>query len=48
MNYLLDKSEWRSADGYTLEMMGDLVLQYREILSKVSSGMCSLNVHTQL
>ncbi|KAF3847470.1 hypothetical protein F7725_020498 [Dissostichus mawsoni] len=42
MNYLLDKSEWHSADGYTLEMMGDLVLQYREILSKILPDMTSI------
>ncbi|KAI4816002.1 hypothetical protein KUCAC02_006121, partial [Chaenocephalus aceratus] len=42
MNYLLDKSEWRSADGYTLEIMGDLVLQYREILSKILPDMTSI------
>ncbi|KAL3057633.1 hypothetical protein OYC64_007984 [Pagothenia borchgrevinki] len=42
MNYLLDKSEWHSADGYTLEMMGDLVLQYRDILSKILPDMTSI------
>ncbi len=43
MEYLLDKSEWHSSDAYTLDMMEELVQQYRETLSKVSSGKCCLN-----
>lgn len=38
MEYLLDKSEWHHSDVYTLNMMDELVQQYRETLSKVSSG----------
>ncbi|KAK5868904.1 hypothetical protein PBY51_009879 [Eleginops maclovinus] len=42
MNYLLDKSEWHSSDVYTVDMMGDLVQQYREILSKILPDMTSI------
>lgn len=38
MEYLSDKSEWHHSDVYTLNMMDELVQQYRETLSKVSSG----------
>lgn len=45
MEYLLDKSEWQISNVYTLDMMGELVQQYRETLSKVSLGKCCLNTH---
>lgn len=38
MEYLMKESEWHSSDVYTLDMMEDLVLRYRETLSKVSSA----------
>ena len=40
IEYLLEKAEWHGSDMYTHDMMGDLVQQYREILTKVSSGRC--------
>ncbi|XP_059187700.1 nucleolar pre-ribosomal-associated protein 1 isoform X2 [Centropristis striata] len=42
MEYLLDKSEWHSSDLYTLDMMGDLVQQYRETLSRILPDMTSI------
>ncbi|XP_054454141.1 nucleolar pre-ribosomal-associated protein 1 [Anoplopoma fimbria] len=42
VDYLLDKSEWHSSDVYTPDMMGDLVLQYRETLSKILPDMTSI------
>lgn len=45
MEYLLDKSEWQISNVYTLDMMGELVQQYRETLSKVSLGKCCLYTH---
>lgn len=47
IEYLLDKSECHNSDVYTLDVMGELVQQYRETLSKVSSGKCCLNTHEQ-
>ncbi|XP_040030484.2 nucleolar pre-ribosomal-associated protein 1 isoform X2 [Gasterosteus aculeatus] len=35
MEYLMKESEWHSSDVYTLDMMEDLVLRYRETLSKI-------------
>lgn len=48
IEYLLEKSEWHSSKGYTADMMGELVQQYRETLSKVMSGKWCLNTHNQL
>uniref|UniRef100_A0A665V070 URB1 ribosome biogenesis homolog n=1 Tax=Echeneis naucrates TaxID=173247 RepID=A0A665V070_ECHNA len=42
IEYLLDESEWHSSDVYTADMMGDLVQQYRETLSKVLPDMTSI------
>ncbi|XP_039986899.1 nucleolar pre-ribosomal-associated protein 1 [Xiphias gladius] len=42
IEYLLDKSEGHSSDLYTLDMMGDLVQQYRETLSKILPDMTSI------
>uniref|UniRef100_A0A3B4UFA2 URB1 ribosome biogenesis homolog n=1 Tax=Seriola dumerili TaxID=41447 RepID=A0A3B4UFA2_SERDU len=42
IEYLLDKSEWNSSDVYTLDVMGDLVQQYRETLSKILPDMTSI------
>ncbi|KAM7399033.1 hypothetical protein PAMP_018327 [Pampus punctatissimus] len=42
MEYLLDKSEWRNSDVYTLDAMGGLVQQYRETLSKILPDMTSI------
>ncbi|CAK6968909.1 nucleolar pre-ribosomal-associated protein 1 [Scomber scombrus] len=42
MEYLLDKSEWHSSDVYTVDMMEDLVQQYRETLSKILPDMTSI------
>ncbi|XP_044210403.1 nucleolar pre-ribosomal-associated protein 1 isoform X1 [Thunnus albacares] len=42
MEYLLDKSEWHNSDVYTLDMMEDLVQQYRETLSKILPDMTSI------
>lgn len=47
IEYLLDKSECHSSDVCTPDMMGDLVQQYRETLSKVSSGKCCFNTHKE-
>lgn len=35
IEYLLEKSEWHNSKGYTLDMMAELLQQYREALSKV-------------
>lgn len=48
IEYLLEKSESHSSRGYTADMMGELVQQYRETLSKVMSGKCCLNTLAQL
>ncbi|KAK2912907.1 nucleolar pre-ribosomal-associated protein 1 isoform X1 [Channa argus] len=42
IEYLLDKSEWHSTDVYTPDMMGELVQQYREALSKILPDMTSI------
>uniref|UniRef100_A0A8C9ZVQ2 URB1 ribosome biogenesis homolog n=1 Tax=Sander lucioperca TaxID=283035 RepID=A0A8C9ZVQ2_SANLU len=42
MEYLLDESEWLSSDVYTVGMMGDLVQQYRETLSKILPDITSI------
>ncbi|KAM9358652.1 nucleolar pre-ribosomal-associated protein 1 [Symphorus nematophorus] len=42
IEYLLDKSEWHSSDLYTLDVMGELVQQYRETLSKILPDMTSI------
>uniref|UniRef100_A0A8C4IF92 Nucleolar pre-ribosomal-associated protein 1 n=1 Tax=Dicentrarchus labrax TaxID=13489 RepID=A0A8C4IF92_DICLA len=42
MEYLLDKSESHSSDMYTPDMMGELVQQYRETLSKILPDMTSI------
>uniref|UniRef100_A0A3Q3JWH8 URB1 ribosome biogenesis homolog n=1 Tax=Monopterus albus TaxID=43700 RepID=A0A3Q3JWH8_MONAL len=42
IEYLLDKSEWHGSDVYTLDMMGELVQQYRETLSKILPDMTSI------
>ncbi|XP_031719530.1 nucleolar pre-ribosomal-associated protein 1 isoform X1 [Anarrhichthys ocellatus] len=42
MEYLLDKSEWHSSDVYTIDLMGDLALQYRETLSKILPDITSI------
>ncbi|XP_037631816.1 nucleolar pre-ribosomal-associated protein 1 isoform X2 [Sebastes umbrosus] len=42
VEYLLDKSEWHSSDIYTLDMMGNLVQQYRDTLSKILPDMTSI------
>ncbi|TDH14693.1 hypothetical protein EPR50_G00022920 [Perca flavescens] len=42
MEYLLDESEWLSSDVYTVGMMGDLVQQYREALSKILPDITSI------
>ncbi|KAI3354092.1 hypothetical protein L3Q82_018642 [Scortum barcoo] len=42
MEYLLDKSEWHSSDVYTLDLMEELVQQYRETLSKILPDMTSI------
>ncbi|XP_029302759.1 nucleolar pre-ribosomal-associated protein 1 isoform X2 [Cottoperca gobio] len=42
LEYLLDKSEWHSSNVYTSDMMGDLVQQYRETLSKILPDMTSI------
>uniref|UniRef100_A0A3Q1GR05 URB1 ribosome biogenesis homolog n=1 Tax=Acanthochromis polyacanthus TaxID=80966 RepID=A0A3Q1GR05_9TELE len=39
MEYLLDKSVWSNSDLYTLDMMEDVVQQYRETLSKILPDM---------
>ena len=36
MEYLLDKSVWIKSDVYAVDMMEELVQQYRESLGKVS------------
>uniref|UniRef100_A0A8C2ZS25 URB1 ribosome biogenesis homolog n=1 Tax=Cyclopterus lumpus TaxID=8103 RepID=A0A8C2ZS25_CYCLU len=48
MEYLLDKSQWHSSDVYTLDMMVDLVLQYRETLSKILPNITSIVAKWQL
>uniref|UniRef100_A0A671V9A0 URB1 ribosome biogenesis homolog n=1 Tax=Sparus aurata TaxID=8175 RepID=A0A671V9A0_SPAAU len=42
MEYLLDKSEWHHSDVYTLNMMDELVQQYRETLSKILPDMTGI------
>ncbi|XP_035536073.1 nucleolar pre-ribosomal-associated protein 1 [Morone saxatilis] len=42
MEYLLDKSESHSSDMYTPDMVGELVQQYRETLSKILPDMTSI------
>ncbi|XP_070761902.1 nucleolar pre-ribosomal-associated protein 1 [Enoplosus armatus] len=42
MEYLLDTSKWHSSDVYSLDMMGELVQQYRETLSKILPDMTSV------
>lgn len=42
---LLDKSEWLGSGPYTVDVIGDLVQQYRETLSKVSWGKCRHYTH---
>ncbi|XP_071780840.2 nucleolar pre-ribosomal-associated protein 1 [Centroberyx gerrardi] len=42
MEYLLDKSVWQNSDIYTLDMMEDLVQQYRETLSKILPDMTGI------
>ncbi|XP_068441753.1 nucleolar pre-ribosomal-associated protein 1 isoform X2 [Clinocottus analis] len=42
MEYLLDKSQWHSSDVYTIDMMEDLLLQYRDTLSKILPDMTSI------
>ncbi|KAM8769351.1 nucleolar pre-ribosomal-associated protein 1 isoform 2-T2 [Acanthopagrus schlegelii] len=42
MEYLLDKSAWHHSDVYTLNMMDELVQQYRETLSKILPDMTSI------
>lgn len=37
---LVEKSERHSLQGYTSDLMGELVQQYRETLSKVNSVWC--------
>lgn len=37
IEYLMEKSERHSSQGYTADLIGELVQQYRETLSKVSS-----------
>ncbi|XP_037325699.2 nucleolar pre-ribosomal-associated protein 1 [Pungitius pungitius] len=48
MEYLMNESEWHSSDVYTLDMMEDLVLQYRETLSKILPDMTSIVSKWQL
>ncbi|XP_056297460.1 nucleolar pre-ribosomal-associated protein 1 isoform X2 [Pseudoliparis swirei] len=48
LEYLLDKSQWHSSDVYTLDMMVDLVLQYRETLSKILPDITSIVSQWQL
>lgn len=38
IEYLLEKSVWHNSKGYTLDMMEELLQQYREALSKVWTG----------
>ncbi|KAM3874727.1 nucleolar pre-ribosomal-associated protein 1-like [Diretmus argenteus] len=40
--YLLDKSVWQNSDIYTLDMMEDLVQQYKETLSKILPDMTNI------
>ncbi|XP_035477550.2 nucleolar pre-ribosomal-associated protein 1 isoform X1 [Scophthalmus maximus] len=42
IEYLLDESEWHSSDVYSPDLMGDLVQQYRETLSKILPDMTSI------
>ncbi|XP_042342998.1 nucleolar pre-ribosomal-associated protein 1 [Plectropomus leopardus] len=42
IEHLLEKSEWHDSDVYTCDMMGDLVQQYRETLSKILPDMTSI------
>ncbi|XP_056139099.1 nucleolar pre-ribosomal-associated protein 1 [Lampris incognitus] len=42
VEYLLDKSVWQGSDMYTLEMMEQLVQQYREALSKILPDMTGI------
>ncbi|XP_070685256.1 nucleolar pre-ribosomal-associated protein 1 [Pempheris klunzingeri] len=42
MEYLFNKSEWHGSDVYTLDMMGELVQQYRETLSKILPDITSI------
>ncbi|TMS07347.1 Nucleolar pre-ribosomal-associated protein 1 [Larimichthys crocea] len=42
IEYLLDKSECHNSDVYTLDVMGELVQQYRETLSKILPDMTSI------
>ncbi|TKS80797.1 Nucleolar pre-ribosomal-associated protein 1 URB1 ribosome biogenesis 1 -like protein [Collichthys lucidus] len=42
IEYLLDKSECHSSDVYTPDVMGELVQQYRETLSKILPDMTSI------
>lgn len=37
IEYLMEKSESHSSQGYTADLIGELMQQYRETLSKVSS-----------
>uniref|UniRef100_A0A3Q1I9Z9 URB1 ribosome biogenesis homolog n=1 Tax=Anabas testudineus TaxID=64144 RepID=A0A3Q1I9Z9_ANATE len=42
IEYLLDKSEWQSSDVCMPDMMGNLLQQYRETLSKILPDMTSI------
>ncbi|XP_069563498.1 nucleolar pre-ribosomal-associated protein 1 [Brachyistius frenatus] len=42
MEYLLDKSVWYNSDAYTHDMMGELVQQYSETLSRILPDMTSI------
>ncbi|KAF7653300.1 hypothetical protein LDENG_00084810 [Lucifuga dentata] len=42
IKYLLDKSVWQSSDLYTLDVMEDLVQQYRETLNKILPDMTTI------
>uniref|UniRef100_A0A1A8F3S5 URB1 ribosome biogenesis 1 homolog n=1 Tax=Nothobranchius korthausae TaxID=1143690 RepID=A0A1A8F3S5_9TELE len=42
MEYLLDKSLWHKSDVYTVEMMEELVQQYRETLGKILPDMTGI------
>ncbi|KAM8903347.1 nucleolar pre-ribosomal-associated protein 1 [Spinachia spinachia] len=48
MQYLMNESEWHSLDVYTVDMMEDLVLQYRETLGKILPDMTSIVSKWQL